>query len=201
MTSPFQYPAAPHVRRHGPRGYRHYSLFRPWLRDEFSFRCVYCLRREQWVLAEGSFHLDHFMPVAHHPGLVTDYDNLLYACVKCNLNKGSQRLPDPLVVLTSAGVRVEPDGTIHAADKSEAARLIELLGLDSPEHNEFRKLWIDIVDLARQKKPDLYQRIMGYPKKLPNLRKCKPPGGNTRPAGVEDSALARAKRGDLPACY
>lgn len=45
---PFEYPSAPLVRRHGPVGYLDYSSFRPWLRDEFGFRCVYCLRREQW---------------------------------------------------------------------------------------------------------------------------------------------------------
>ena len=46
MTSPFVYPASPHVRRHGPMGYADHASFRPWLRDEFAFRCVYCLRRE-----------------------------------------------------------------------------------------------------------------------------------------------------------
>src|SRR5258708_6259440 len=48
MTEPFQYPAAPHVRRHGPQGYADAASFRPWLRDEFTFRCVYCLQREVW---------------------------------------------------------------------------------------------------------------------------------------------------------
>ncbi len=40
MTDPFSYPNRPHVRRHGPRGYANYESYRPWLRDEFSFRCV-----------------------------------------------------------------------------------------------------------------------------------------------------------------
>jgi hypothetical protein len=30
----FDYPALPHTRRHGPRGYQDYKLFKPWLRDE-----------------------------------------------------------------------------------------------------------------------------------------------------------------------
>jgi hypothetical protein len=34
----FRYPQAPHVRRHGPRGYATAEAFRPWLRDEFDFR-------------------------------------------------------------------------------------------------------------------------------------------------------------------
>ena len=48
MTVPFVYPSTPHQRRHGPRGYADYGTYRPWLRDEFCFRCVFCLLREQW---------------------------------------------------------------------------------------------------------------------------------------------------------
>ena len=58
--SPFVYPAQPHRRRHGPRGYAGYESYRDWLRDEFSFRCVYCLNHEQWVIAKGAFAIDHF---------------------------------------------------------------------------------------------------------------------------------------------
>jgi hypothetical protein len=199
MSAPFEYPLAPHARRHGPQGYADYASFRPWLRDEFSFRCVYCLLREQWGLVRSIYAIDHFLPVAHHPASVTDYDNLLYACVTCNTAKGARAVPDPLAVLTSAVVRVAKDGTIQAGNP-EAARLIELLGLDSQDYTEFRKLWIDIVAVARQK-PDLYLRLMGYPEDLPDLRLPQPPGGNSRPAGVEQSAFARRERGELPSDY
>ena len=47
---PFMYPGQSHVRRHGPAGYADYKRYRPWLRDEFTFRCVYCLKRERWGL-------------------------------------------------------------------------------------------------------------------------------------------------------
>jgi len=40
---PFTYPAQPHVRKHAPAGYKDYTEYKPWLRDEFEFRCVYCL--------------------------------------------------------------------------------------------------------------------------------------------------------------
>jgi hypothetical protein len=59
MTA-FDYPPGPHVRRHGPRGYADLESFRPWLRDEFDFRCVYCLLREQWGRTRGTFELDYF---------------------------------------------------------------------------------------------------------------------------------------------
>lgn len=198
MTLPFEYPSAPHVHRHGPHGYTDYARFLPWLRDEFSFRCVYCLTRERWGLVLGSFHMDHFLAVAHQPGLLLDYDNLRYACVSCNLAKGHRKIPDPLIELTSAKVQVASDGTIHS-DYPSAARLIELLGLDGSDYVRFRKLIIDTVELAQQK-PDVYQQWMRYPDKLPHLRRRKPPH-NVRPTGVEQSAYARRERGELPPTY
>src|SRR5437879_4639115 len=98
MTEPFVYPSGPHQRRHGPRGYANYVSYRPWLRDEFSFRCVYCLIREQWG-RHGSLGVDHFLAVALYPERAGDYDNLLYACTTCNAAKGDRVLPDPTVVL------------------------------------------------------------------------------------------------------
>src|SRR5437660_4231724 len=101
MTTPFIYPSVPHVRRHGPVGYADYASYRPWLRDEFSFRCVYCLLREQWGRVRAVYAIDHFLAVAHHPTRVTDYDNLIYSCITCNTAKGDRAVPDPLALLTS----------------------------------------------------------------------------------------------------
>src|ERR1700740_558501 len=96
---PFTYPAAPHVRRHGPQDYAGTESFRPWLRDEFCFRCVYCLVREQWGLVPGVFGIDPSLPVASHADKVLSYDNLLYCCATCNGAKGKRRLPNPEKVL------------------------------------------------------------------------------------------------------
>lgn len=200
MTAPFDYPAGPHRRRHGPRGYADYASYRPWLRDEFSFRCVYCLLREQWGRVRGLWALDHFLPVAHHPERATDYDNLLYACATCNAAEGDRAVPDPLVTLSGAGARVAEDGVLHA-NTPEARRLIELLGLDSPQSTEFRMLWIGIIAMAARYDPELHARLMGYPEDLPDLRRLRPPGGNERPQGVEESALGRRESGTLPPIY
>jgi hypothetical protein len=78
VTAPFTYPDRPHGRRHGPVGYADYTSYRPWLRDEFAFRCVYCLRRETMGQHFGEFAVDHFLPVKHRPDLTTVYTNLLY---------------------------------------------------------------------------------------------------------------------------
>jgi hypothetical protein len=58
--TPFAYPFDPHQRRHGPAGYANYEEYKPWLRDEFTFRCVYCLERELWYPDRAdSFSVDH----------------------------------------------------------------------------------------------------------------------------------------------
>lgn len=77
MKSIFDYPDPRSHRRHGPRGYADYESYRPWLRDEFTFRCVYCLKREQWGLVTGEFDIDHFEPQKLLPNLAADYGNLV----------------------------------------------------------------------------------------------------------------------------
>ncbi len=110
--TPFTYPSAPLVRRHGPVGYLDYASFRPWLRDEFSFRCVYCLRRERWEPDLGVFEIDHFAPVSVSPELRVTYQNLIYSCTACNAAKRNQVLPDPAIVFLSTSLLVEPDGRL-----------------------------------------------------------------------------------------
>jgi hypothetical protein len=200
MTTPFVYPPVPHVRRHGPMGYADYASYRPWLRDEFSFRCVYCLIREQWGRVRGVYDIDHFLPVVNHTGLALDYDNMLYACTTCNTAKASREIPDPLLVLTSPNVQVGEDGVMRAATP-EAARLIELLGLNGKLAVEFRLLWIGIVALTARGDPDLYRKLMGYPNELPDLAKLRPPKGNTRPQGVSLSCHAQKQKGTLPETF
>jgi hypothetical protein len=120
------------------------------LLDEFSFRCIYCLLREQWGRVRGFFAIDHFLPVAIDPGAALDYENLLYVCAACNAVKGKRRLPNPLTALTGGNVYVSEDGVLHS-ESAEAARLIERLGLNSDESVEFRFLWIGIIALAAKR--------------------------------------------------
>src|SRR6266516_554040 len=145
----FLYPPGPHRRRHGPQGYSHYESYRPWLRDEFSFRCVYCLVREQWGRVRGTFELDHFLPLSLYPEGARTYGNLLYGCASCNVGKRDKLLPDPCQALVEGDVWVNDDGTIESRTKA-ARKLIRVLGLDTPEYTEFRLLWLGIVALAEQ---------------------------------------------------
>jgi hypothetical protein len=199
MTA-FTYPAEPHVRRHGPQGYADAASYRPWLRDEFAFRCVDCLFREQWGKLRGTFGVEHFRPIASHPGDMLSYDNLLYRCSACNAGKGKQLVPDPLAALVSADIRVNDDGTIEGQTR-QARRLIRVLGLDDREYTEFRLMWIEIVDLAAREEPELHRKLMGFPSDLPNVARLRPPGGNSRPEGIEQSYFVRKQKEILPQTY
>jgi len=199
-VTPFEYPDEPHARRHGPQGYADYESYRPWLRDEFTFRCVYCLKRERWGHVAGEYDIDHFQPVSVNAALGTDYDNLLYACARCNLAKRDREVPDPTVHLTTDELRVYPDGRIEGLTPA-AKKLIAKLDLDSPQATQWRLIWIRNVELARQFDREQYERLLSFPDDLPDLSRLRPPGGNTRPAGVEESHFVRRQRNQLAVTY
>jgi hypothetical protein len=198
--NPLRYPAAPHLRRHGPRGYTDVASYRPWLRDEFTFRCVYCLFREQWGHVKAGFSLDHFLPVAVRADLKLSYDNLLYVCAAFNQSKGGTILPDPTRALIDGSVRVGEDGRIEPKTRA-ARRIIRVLGLDGREETEARFLWIGIIALAQRCDPELNHRLMGFPDKLPELTRLRPPGGNTRPEGLTRCFHALRRDDTLPPTY
>src|SRR5687768_1658320 len=91
----FTYPSTPHERKHGPRGYSTYESYRDWLRDEFSYRCVFSLIRETWVGRTGCFDIDHIEPQAARPDLIVVYDKLIYVKHGLNLVRGKRSIPDP----------------------------------------------------------------------------------------------------------
>jgi hypothetical protein len=198
MKPAFVYPDVPHVRRHGPMGYLDYESFREWLRDEFAFRCVACLTREVWQV--GGFHLDHFTPTSHDPDLRTEYTNLLYLCASCNQIKRQLLLPDPTRHLIAANVELQSDGELLTRTVS-ARRIVNGLRLNRLELCRYRRMWSNVIAMAFQANPQLHQQLMGYPVELPNLALLRPPGGNTKPEGIEQSYLCQRERGELPETY
>lgn len=199
----FQYPIEPWSFRHGPYGYSIYEGYRSWVRDEYCFRCVYCLNREEWCNAGhtgGAFHIDHVFPKVAYPDLETSYENLVYACTRCNLAKGQVVLPDPRYVLTSESVNFHEDGTLEGTTE-DAKRLIMKLGLDHPRRGRWSKLIVDIVKMAEhQGNYELVFRLLGFPDDLPDLS-SKRPLGNVRPEGLGESWYEKKRNGLLPAVY
>ena len=119
--SVFQYPSSPYTRRHGPCGYSDHTSYKPWLRDEFTFRCVYCLARERWR---------------------------------------------------------------HDGHGRRFLRLIETLARSE----------------SLEAKVAL-QELLAFPDDFPDLTTKRPPGGNTRPGGVDESCFEKRRRGELPDVY
>jgi hypothetical protein len=201
----FGYPETPHVRRHGPRGYTGDENYKPWLRDEFTFRCVYCRCREVWFPdGDRSFSVEHARPTSLAPEGLTDYDTLLYACCQCNALRGAALLPlDPCGSLREH-LEVSGDGTIRGLTRA-GEELIRTCRLDRPLLTAFRRLVLDTLVLLRRKRDpdagDLLRRYLGYPANLPDLAALRPPEGNSRPEGIADCSFARRRRGDLPDIY
>jgi hypothetical protein len=196
----FDYPDGPHIRRHGPLEYASYESYRPWLRDEFTFCCVYCRARERWASRPGNFVIDHVNPQSQYPERATDYQNLVYACDTCNAYKSDSVVADPCKVSYTECVRIERDGTIEAVN-DDGRRLIAVLRLDNDMNTRYRRLWLDIIEEAERRNRDLYLRLMGYPDDLPDLSRLRPPGGNEQPKGIQQSYFAKRERGELPVTY
>ena len=197
-VQPYAYPPNAHQRRHGPAGYADYKSYRPWLEDEFSFRCVYCLKRMVWAPTD-IWAVDHLTPQHEAPHLECDYDNLVFACQFCNLRKGPNRVPDPCQVAYGACLRVERDGTITALNDS-GRRLEKVLRLNHRCHVEGRREMIHLLSVLAEHDKAEFERLMGFPTQLPDLEKTKPPH-NRRPQGILESHFAKRQRGELPAVY
>lgn len=69
-----------------------YSKYKPYLEKDFKERCCYCNMPSE--LLTIPYHVEHFIPVKVFEGkkdsLLTDYNNLMWACPKCNLSKGNK---------------------------------------------------------------------------------------------------------------
>jgi hypothetical protein len=197
----------PQRRRHGPAGYQDYKHYKPWLRDEFTFRCVYCLERETWYPSRAaSFSVEHFAPKVVYPDRATDYTNLVYACTRCNSVKSATiTILDPAEVAFGMHVQVTHDGSIRALTP-EGQEMIDLFHLDRSPAVEVRQEFLLLLH-AKREQPDnptihaLFLLKFGYPSELPDLRTYRPPGGNSRAGSEADCYFARKARNELPDYY
>ena len=190
-VSPFRYPTAALLRKHGPQGYSNYAHLRPWLRDEFDFRCVYCLKREQWCFQLNDFELDHQVAQSIAPDLCREYTNLVYACHNCNHRKGNRHLPSPDKVAYGACMEVLSTGKI-VAHNDDGVRLVDELALDGEKITAMRYQIIRSIRSHQKHDWKLFLLWMGFPEDLPDLSTVRPqPKHNTRPEGILQSWFRR----------
>jgi hypothetical protein len=86
--TPFLYPQSKHRRTQAPPAYIKYQNYKPYLRQEFSAKCVYCCYPDG-IKGADSFGVDHYRPKSKFPEFETHYPNLFYACNCCNRRKGN----------------------------------------------------------------------------------------------------------------
>lgn len=199
---PFRFAPEPHCRVHGPQGNRRYGAYKPWLRDEFEFRCVYCLTRELWSSAgQNSFSVDHLEPKSKQPKLTCQYDNLVYACIDCNRWKSAiTGLLDPCQNTLAEHLRLDRLGRFVGIT-SEGKRLVEYLRLNAESRLRERTKKLYFYQIQNRMPKEMLRLDFGYPPDLPDLSKLKPPKGNIRPEGLKKSHLARQRRRELPDYY
>ena len=208
LPVPFVYPPEEHRRRHCPAGYRNYKAFKPWLRDDFTFRCVYCLFREAWYPDwQSSFSVDHIVPQVSAPDRVCDYENMVYACTACNSAKQDVEVLDPTASSLREHLRVRDDGSIDALTV-EGQDLIDQLGLDRESVARVRRYYLDLIALKREHPENprihsLFVQRLGFPhpNDLPDLTVLRPPGGNSRKGSESTCFRRRSLEGSLGTYY
>jgi hypothetical protein len=204
---PFSFPLVAPPRKHGPGGYANYAEYKDWLRDEFEFRCVYCLERERWhPHRHASFAVEHILPRVKRPDLICDYENLTYACLRCNSLKQDLETLDPSLSGLGEHLRFEADGS--AVNKTdEGLEFILLFHLNAAPAIEVRKEKLRILQLKKSYPEDseieeLFCNTFGYPEDLPDLRSpAKRPKTNSRPDGIQASHFIHRLEGKLPNVY
>lgn len=198
--SAFRYSSEPHLRRHGPEGYVNYGSYKQWLRDEFSFRCVFCLVRERWCHdGPNGFGVDHLEPLSKRPDLECVYENLIYLCNRCNSAKRISSVIDPCKSALNHHLRLQEDGAI-APLTTEGRHVINALNLNYQRAREYRRRKINSLDHWRENGDSWsIQQDLAFPEDLPRLDDCR--CANTRPEGIAESFHAQRQRGELETTY
>lgn len=76
-------------RRENPPSKTKYGDLKPYLREDFNYRCGYCGDHDYF--RETYYEVDHFVPREHLKTLsLTTYSNLVYSCRSCNNSKSAK---------------------------------------------------------------------------------------------------------------
>lgn len=119
-----------------PAVYAQYQDAGPDLRERLGDYCSYC---ERWI--ETNLAVEHIQPKSVAEALVTEWDNLLLACVNCNSTKGDTPIkladyfwPDTDNTLLAfeylPGGRIGPHPGLLPAMTRKAVTTLKLTGLD-----------------------------------------------------------------------
>lgn len=81
------------IKRTCSKKFSDYSKYKEYLAKDFEHRCAYCNTLDN-IIEPLYFTVDHYVPRYAFEGrndtLDNDYNNLMYACPKCNSSKGNK---------------------------------------------------------------------------------------------------------------
>ncbi len=95
--------------------------------------------------------MDHVKPkgAEEFAHLVCVYENLVYACNRCNSIKQNELLLDPCSDAFAAHLEISEDGMIRAFTK-EGQDIIDILGLDLTRRTEERRNRLRLLSMHRR---------------------------------------------------
>jgi hypothetical protein len=161
--------------------------------------------RETWYPSgPAAFSVEHVLSRSTHPHLVLAYDNLVYACLRCNSSKQDRMTLDPTATALAEHVRIGRDGKVSALT-SQGRAYVSLFDLNHPAVVEMRLAKLVVVRLKPDHPTDsriekLFAHAFGYPQDLPNLP-AKRPETNSRPDGLRESYFRQRAEGRLGPVY
>ena len=170
--NPFIYPKSLHVRTETPPQYSNYKKYKPFLRLEFSRKCVYC-RMPDTMRGTDAFGVDHYLPKKPREDLTTDYTNLYYCCNACNSRKGDflpsktlpkVYIPNPCDHIMFGHLQFQRERINSKSDAGAFA--VELLELNESEVVDFRRLILDSIATFQQQRHDAVQLLEQFARKV-----------------------------------
>ena len=169
----FQYPQEVHTRRHGPCGYSNYQSYKPWLRDEFLYRCVYCLWREKWCPSgDAAFSVEHLKSQAAAPELSDSYDNLVYACCRCNsIRSDVEMILDPCRDVFADHLKVDADGSITGRSP-KGEHLIAICKLNQEDIVQARSNMLELVAVCEADGTKRAEKLLAHVDTSANPTTC-----------------------------
>ncbi len=177
-VSPFKYPHKKHQRTQTPPQYSDYRRYKPYLKKEFSNKCVYC-RKSDALEDIGGFHVEHYRPKHQFKHLVTDYKNLYYSCAACNRYKdnywsddSNQRVVNPCDHVMSHHLKFEKNEVASLSNPGKTT--LNILNLNSNESIKYRnlmngliiRLLLNLDQVNKKDKRDQIEESLGLLAKL-----------------------------------